>query len=186
MEELHSRGESLAESFFAKRDRELMEKLREELSNEQNRAALKCASGIQNDAVLQGLIDHGITPQSLAAVALIPLVVVAWADREMAPSEKDAILQAATDAGVATGSGAYEVLESWLKSRPGEDLLTAWKNYIAAIKENLDPAATSQLKHSVMTRATEVAESAGGYLGLVSKISAVEQTAIDDLKASFE
>ena len=57
MEELHSRGESLAESFFAKRDKELIENLRKELSSEEDRTSLKAASGIEDEAVLQGLVD---------------------------------------------------------------------------------------------------------------------------------
>ena len=35
MEELHSRGESMADSFYKQRDQELLAKLREEVSNEE-------------------------------------------------------------------------------------------------------------------------------------------------------
>jgi len=184
MEELHSRGESLAESFFAKRDKELIENLRKELSSEEDRTSLKAASGIEDEAVLQGLVDQGITPETLTAVSLIPLVTVAWADREIAKSEKEAILKAASEAGVGSDSAAYGLVESWLQTRPEDGLLDAWKNYVASIKSALDPAATSQLKHAVMTRAKEVAAAAGGYLGL-KKISAAEQSVIDDLEAAF-
>lgn len=184
MDELNSRGESLAESFFAKRDKELLQKLKEELSNEDDRSALSAASGIEDEAVLQGLVDQGITPESLTAVSLIPLVAVAWADREMADAEKKAILQAAADAGVTSDSTAYSVVQEWLETRPESDLLDAWKNYVASIKDKLDPSATGQLKHSVMSRSKDVARAAGGYLGL-SKISAAEQTVIDELEAAF-
>ena len=184
MDELNSLGASLAESFFAKRDKELLEKLKHEWANEDDRSSLKAASGIEDDAVLQGLIEQGITPESLTAVSLIPLVAVAWADREMADSEKQAILRAAADAGVTSDSTAYEVVEGWLETRPTSDLLKAWKNYVTSIKSKLDPSATGQLKHSVMTRSKEVARASGGYLGL-SKISAAEQAVIDELEATF-
>lgn len=184
MDELNSRGESLAESFFAQRDKELLEKLKQELASADDRSSLKAASGIEDEAVLQGLVDQGITPESLTAVSLIPLVAVAWADREMADAEKQAILKAAVDAGVTAESTAYNVVAGWLEDRPSGDLLEAWKSYVASIKDKLDPSATSQLKHSVMTRSKEVARAAGGYLGL-SKISAAEQTVIDDLEAAF-
>ena len=148
--------------------------------------ALKAASGIEDETVLQGLIENGITPESLTAVSLIPLVTVAWADREMADAEKTAILKAANDAGVTSESAAYSVVESWLQNRPDEDLLSAWKSYIDSVKSKLDPAATIQLKHSVVVRSTEIAKAAGGYLGLGNKISAAEQAVIDDLTAAFE
>ena len=186
MEELHSRGESMADSFFKQRDQELMAKLREEVSNEQCQLALKAASGIEDETVLQELVENGITPETLTAVSLIPLVTVAWSDRQMADAEKTAILKAANDVGVTSESAAYSVVESWLQSRPEDELLAAWKHYIATVKSKLDPAATSQLKHSVVTRSTEVAKAAGGYLGLGSKISAVEQAVIDDLTSAFE
>ena len=186
MEELHSRGETLAESFFKQRDQELVKKLREEVTNEECQLALKAASGIEDEATLQSLIDIGISPETLTAVSLIPLVTVAWADREMADAEKTAILKAANDAGVTSESAASGVVESWLQHRPDEDLLSAWKSYISAVKNKLDPAATSQLKHSVVTRSTEIAKAAGGYLGLGSKISDAEQAVIDDLASEFE
>jgi len=185
MDELNSCGESLAESFFKNRDRELVEKLRKDLSNEENRSTLKAASGIEDDTVLQGLLDNGITPESLTAVSLIPLVAVAWADREMSDTEKTAILKAAAEAGLTSESEAYGVLDSWLQSRPEDFLLSTWKTYISSVKRKLDPAATSQLKHSVISRSTEIAKAAGGYLG-ISKISAAEQTVIDELTAAFE
>jgi len=186
MEELHSRGETLAESFFKKRDQELIKKLREELSSEGDRSSLKSASGIEDEAVLKGLVEQGITPESLTAVSLIPLVAVAWADRQMSDSEKTAILKAAAEAGIGADSAAYGMVESWLETRPEDDLLEAWKSYVASIKSKLDPAATGQLKHSVLTRSKDVASAAGGYLGIGNKISAAEQSVIDELKAAFE
>lgn len=185
MEELHSRGETMAEGFFAKRDQELIKRLRKDVSNEECRKALKSASGIDDEQVLQHLIDQGITPSSLVAVSLIPMVAVAWADREMSGAEETAILKSANDAGIASDSAAYELIETWLKSRPEHELLEAWKSYVAAIKSKLDAGAASQLKQSVVDRATEVAKSAGGYLGLGSKISAAEQSVIDELKSAF-
>lgn len=185
MEELHSRGETMAEGFFAKRDQELIERLRKDVSNEQCREALKSASGIEDEQVLQNLIDQGISPHSLVAVSLIPLVAVAWADREMSDGEESAILKAANDAGVDSDSAAFEVVQSWLKTRPDDDLLTAWKSYVLAIKSKLDPGAAVQLKHSVINRSTEVAKSTGGYLGLGNKISAAEQSVLDDLESAF-
>ena len=154
------------------------------MASEDDRSSLKAASGIEDEAVLQGLVDQGITPESLTAVSLIPLVAVAWADREMADGEKKAILQAANDAGVTSDSTAYSVIEGWLESRPDSELLEAWKSYVASIKDKLDPSATGQLKHSVITRSKEVARAAGGYLG-ISKISSAEQAVIDELEAAF-
>lgn len=175
----------MAEGFFARRDRELIERLRQDISNEACQKALKAASGIDDQEVLQNLIDQGITPDSLVAVSLIPMVAVAWADREMSEAEKTAILKSANDAGIASDAAAFGVIESWLSSRPEHGLLEAWKSYVAAVNNKLDAGAANQLKESVIGRATKVAKSTGGYLGLGSKISAAEQSVLDELESTF-
>ena len=51
---------------------------------------------------------------------MIPLVTVAWADREMQFAEKAAILTAADSAGIRKDTPASELLAAWLHERPDE------------------------------------------------------------------
>jgi len=53
---------------------------------------------------LDSLIASGISPDTIAAVSLIPLVAVAWADKKLEAKERDAILNAATEAGISAGA----------------------------------------------------------------------------------
>jgi hypothetical protein len=69
----------------------------------------------------------------------------------------------------------------WLESRPDESLTEAWKNYMGALKESLDPPAFNQLKAHIIKRAENVAQSAGGFLGLGNKVSDSERKTIDEL-----
>ena len=57
-----------------------MERLRELKQREASRETLAKASGISNPAILDKLLDLGIRPEIVGALAVIPLVEVAWAD----------------------------------------------------------------------------------------------------------
>lgn len=178
---LHDRGQAIEDVFFTARDQELIQKLKQELAASEAREAMATASGINDEGVLDRLIECGISPASMASVALIPLVAVAWADNKMEANEKDAILKAASVAGVAEDSASYQAISAWLDSRPDASLTDAWKNYMGALKESLDPPAFNQLKALIIRRAENVAESAGGFLGLGNKVSDLERKTIDDL-----
>jgi hypothetical protein len=184
MEEIQGRGKALENAFFGERDKELLQKLKSELEGKHDREALSAVSGIDDEKVLDLLLGVGVTPESLAAVSLIPLVAVAWCDASMESTEKEAILNAAGAAGIDKSSASYELLGSWLTERPSSDLLDAWKAYIGVLQVNLDKTAFSQLKASVVNRAENVAESAGGFFGLGS-VSDREKKAIADLAATF-
>lgn len=184
MDDVQGRGKALENLFFGERDQELLQKLKSELEGKQAREALAAVSGIENDDVLEKLLSVGVTPESLSAVSLIPLVTVAWCDASMESTEEEAILKAAAAAGIENGSASLELLGNWLGERPGDDLLDAWKGYVAVLREKLDETAFTQLKTSVINRAENIAESAGGFFGLGS-VSDKEKKAIADLAAAF-
>ena len=183
---LKGRGKAMEDLFYAAKDQQLLKKIREEAASKEQTEALKAASGIEDSAVLDSLVAAGISPESLTSVSLVPLVAVAWADKKMEDAEKAAILQAAEAGGIEPSSASYATMESWLNKQPGKELLDAWKSYIAAIKDTLEPAASSQLKTSIIGRAEAVAKSAGGFLGVGNKVSDVEQKVLDDLAKAFD
>ena len=184
MDELHQRGKALEDHFFREKDKKLMEQLKADLTAKETREALAEVSGIKDEAVLDALVKVGISPGSLTSVSLIPLVSVAWADGKMEDKERKAILDAADQAGVVAGSAGYALLESWLNEQPDESLLVAWKDYVNALKGELDQAAFNQLKSSVLSRATDIAKSAGGFLG-INAINDAESQVINELEHAF-
>ena len=126
-----------------------------------------------------------INVQTLTALSVIPLVEVAWADGKMEKRERDAILQAADDAGVPKDSPGYRLLSEWLAERPDAQLLSCWKDYIAALADTLDAEDYAKVRDNLLARAREVAEAAGGILGLGS-ISSAEQDKLAELEAAFK
>jgi len=114
-------------------------------------------------------------------VTLVPLAVVAWADGSIQPQEREAILKAASDKGLQPGSLAWQMLESWLSKRPEPKLVEAWKRYVQSLWPSLTAKEHDEIREIGLERARHVAEAAGGFLGLTSKISASEQAALDEM-----
>ncbi|MCY3963709.1 MAG: hypothetical protein OXG83_01620 [Acidobacteria bacterium] len=181
---LKERGDSLEDAFFRNMDRELIEGLRAKKEREEQLDELAAASGIVHREVLGGLLDAGVHGEALVAVGLVPLIEVAWSDHAMDAGEREAILQAAREAGVTRGSTAAGLLFAWLERRPGVELLEAWKGYASALVAELDEADASAVRDDIMGRAQKVAEAAGGFLGLGS-VSREERRMLNELSAAL-
>jgi hypothetical protein len=182
---LAERRRALEESFFNKQNEALRLKLREREQASARKEALAAASGISDEATLSRLLALRISSETLAALYLVPLVEVAWADGKIEAAERKALLSAAQGAGMHDGNPSYGLLEGWLAQRPNSELLEAWKQYIRVLTETMDSAAKQTLKRDLVGRAKSVAEAAGGFLGVGGKVSAAEQKVINELEAVF-
>jgi len=176
---LGDRRRVLEDSFFAQRDRELMEKLKTQVKKE----ALSDACGIKNPAALESLVNANISPETITALTLVPLIAVAWADGKISPEERTAIFSAMEAAGIEADSICHQLLDTWLTD-PCPELVEAWKGYIQALAASASPDAIATLRDDVLERAREIAAAAGGVLG-VGSISKSERAVIEDLRSAF-
>jgi len=176
---------ALEEQFFLERERELLRTFREQMAAKERKQALAEASGITDEDLLDQLDKLDLGPETLAALSLVPLIAVAWADGKMDAKERQAVLAAAEQKGIQADHPGHPLLEGWLQRPPGRQLLQIWKDYVAALGETLSESARSALKHDLLGRARAVAEAAGGMLGLGSKVSKSEQAVLDELEAAL-
>ena len=97
----------LIDAVFYNRDKQLMEAFRERLDQLERRQQLQHVSDIRDEALLDRLLGLGITAESLAALGMVPLVWVAWADGEVAAEDFETlrreILERAGDVARASG-----------------------------------------------------------------------------------
>jgi hypothetical protein len=70
----------LEDAFFLEEDRVLRERLRAMQNLAESKEALSSVSGITNDVILTKLVELNVKPETVAALAAVPLVEVAWAD----------------------------------------------------------------------------------------------------------
>ncbi|MFT5441862.1 MAG: hypothetical protein ACI8W3_000904 [Myxococcota bacterium] len=183
---LDKRRQALEESFFQKQNAQLIAAIREKKARQQLIDELGKAMSLNDEALLGQLVDTGLRSQTWLAISLVPLIEVAWADREMEPAEREAVLKAAAEAGTADGSEVRDVLNSWLDERPGPSLREVWKSYIATVLIALGDTERELLQEMTLGSAREVAKAAGGILGFGNKISDVEEEVLKDLEAAFQ
>ena len=182
---LSNRRKRLEETFFHKQNAKLQEQLRVQALESADMNALSAASGINDEAVLQRLFALGIRCDTLAALCLIPLIEIAWADHDLNRKERDAILSGAEQAGLKKNTPSHELLESWLEEKPGPDLLLTWKEYVGELSAALSGDEKNSLKHDLLARARNVSDAAGGFLGFGNRVSEAEDAMLTELEQAF-
>jgi hypothetical protein len=181
---LAERKQALEEAFFQKAEKEQVDKYRDKLGKQKTLDELREISGMESEAVLEKLVDAGITGDTMAAIALVPLVHVAWSDGELDKKERAAILQAADHKGIKTDSPAHGLLDKWLDKKPSRELFAAWQSYIGGLGTHLDAKQIAELRDQIVEFAREVARSAGGFLGF-GAVSESETRALEQIAAAF-
>ncbi len=178
------RERALENEFCYKVDQKLLEKLRRTVDLEETKHALASASHIHDETLLKELAELGVKPESLAAVNVIPLVIIAWANHQLPPQERLAVLALAAEEGVSDGSPAYGLLEHWLREEPGSQLRQVWKHFVQEILASLSPVARTALQREVMSRARAVAKTAHGVFEF-GRLSPGETQVLVDLESAF-
>lgn len=181
---LKAKARALEDSFFANENARLLQKLRETAAKEDKKNEFREYLSIENDEVLDALVELAVEPETLVAFTLVPLVEVAWADGEIQPSEREAIIKAAVERGVEEGSATCTLLRNWLETPPNPKLLETWGGYIEELMGSLGAEMRAQMKRSILGNARAIAEAAGGFLGIAS-ISAAEKKKLDELEWAF-
>ncbi|MBA4179918.1 MAG: hypothetical protein C0506_04950 [Anaerolinea sp.] len=183
---LEERKNTLEEEFFRKQNAEAIARLRTTQDRAQAREAMAATSGISDGAVLDRLIDQGLNPASLAAVALVPLVAVAWADRKIEEKERRAVLEVAASSGLTSDMPGYELLDSWLRQAPPPSLLATWADYARALAASMEAGDRRDFRNTLLARAKTVATAAGGgFAGRGSKVSGAEEAVLRSVEEAL-
>ena len=183
---LSKRGAALEESFFRRRDAELLEEMKKSMATDSQRDALIKSSGISDNALLDRFIELKLSADTVAALSLVPLIQVAWADNKLESQEREAVLAAAAESGVAKDKPAYKLLLGWLEKEPEVEILDTWKEYVKALSGVLAAEDRASFRDGIFARVTKIAESTGGILGVGNKVSTGEQAVIEDLMKAFD
>ena len=171
----------LEEAFFAEKHARHLKEMRKQAEHEDRREALRKVVRVQDEAFLDRLIAMGIGPERAIVLRLIPLIFVAWADGSVDERERKAILEAAGKQDLAAEDLAQELLGDWLERKPDPRLLDTWKAYIREVWPQFSSDEQDQMRANLLTSTREVAEAAGGFLGIAS-ISSAERLVLDDLE----
>ena len=178
------RERGIEEEYFMRKERELIAKLHEKLSDDSARAQMEEATGIHDTEVIEALQDLGYTPETVQLLHLVPLIQVAWASGDVNAEERELITQLAYTRGVQPQSKAQTQLNDWLTNKPApeffENTLRAIRIFIAALPEDQQGDAQQDL----LSYCTRIAEASGGFLGFGS-VSSDERRALQHISSTL-
>lgn len=178
------RERALEEEFFHRVNKRLTDQLRQSMAEDKSLDALATATGLQDRDILLELLSTGISAESLVAMTLAPLVLVAWSDGELDDKERLAIASAVHDQGILKDSPAGELLEEWLSHCPGDQLFETWKHYTESLRSSLQDKAQADLRKQILARCASVAAASGGVLGL-GRVSPQESQVLKDIESAL-
>jgi hypothetical protein len=176
---------SREEEYFRRKDRELVEKLRQAAEADASRQAWERTSGIHDPVMLQELEALGFTPDTVSLLPLVPIVQVAWAEGGVSDDERTLIVKFARGRNIREGSRADQQLSAWLEERPSEAVFVRATRLIRAMLDHPEGQTGSWSIDELIHHCEEIAEASGGLLGF-HKISAEERTLLGRIQSALK
>jgi len=161
---LDDREHALENEYFYRKDRELIEHLREEGRKEAERHALEEELQTDDATFLEELQAAGFSPDNLRLIHLVPLVEVAWSEGEVTARERELILALASRRGFDTDSAAFRQLVGWLDSQPDAAFFETTYKAIRRLLALEDETSRQATQEDLVAWCTRIAEATGGIL----------------------
>lgn len=125
------------------------------------------------------LATLGLDERTYPAVALLPLIEVAWADGRIQRAERRLIRQTVERYGMAV-RGAW--LDRWLEERPPASEFLAARQVLLALLQRAGAASDApETLEALLDLCHRVAAVAGGLFGLAFTVTASERACIEDI-----
>ena len=165
------------EEYFRRKDRELIERMRQQTASASARKELEAATGIHDADSLADLEALGFSPQTITLLPLVPVLQVAWAEGGVSTAEREMIVKLARAREVTPGSAADTLLHGWLDQRPSDALFRKAGRLIAAMLDHPEGAELQVTADDLIKYCEQIAHASGGIFGFGS-VSAEEKTAL--------
>lgn len=170
--------------FFAKKDAEAREKLRQQAEvaaqHLQDRRKIGETLGTSDDALIERLRTLGFDGETARIFDLLPLVHVAWADGSIQSKEREAIFEILKARGLERGGKAWGFVEWLLEKKPPQAFLD---ETLGLLRDCV--AASGRPATDIVDLSIQVANATGGFLGLGGKISGEERDLIAKIAAEL-
>jgi tellurite resistance protein len=173
------RERALEESYFQKKERELIERQREKVAIENARAKLAEKTGVTNEEILEALEELGYDHETVRLLHLMPVIYIAWADGKMRDKERRGILEVARLAGISEGSKADERLGNLIESAPSDEVWEASFLAIQAVLRAGDKEKVEHMRKNVLSYCESIASLSKGLFGLELLGTGAERAALE-------
>jgi hypothetical protein len=173
------------EEYFRRKDRELLERMRQSAADAATRKSIEDATGIHDPEQIQELQALGFTPETLPLLPLIPVLQVAWAEGGVSAAERTMIIDLARSRDIAAGSAADAQLQEWLEEKPSDATFRKASRLIAAMLDHPAGAEMQVSADDLMKYCEQIAHASGGLFG-IGKVSAGEKAALQQIAAQLK
>lgn len=170
--------------YFAKLDAQLIEQMHQQKEAAEAKDDLAKATGISDEALLDKILESGVTTGNLKALSLAPSICVAWANGNLDKDERVAVLSAIEAEGIGKDSPSYPIFESWLSRAPDPTLMDTWRDYIGSLLEHMDTFSRERIQKDLLERCEKIARASGGFMGMGS-ISDAERQVLDEIESAL-
>jgi hypothetical protein len=173
------------EDYFRRKDRELLERMRQASETEQSRRELESATGIQDAGLIADLEELGFTPETIKLLPIIPVLQVAWAEGGISSSERTMLAELARSRGITAGSAADARLTEWMDQRPSDDTFRKANRLISAMLDSPAVAGGQMSADELIKYCEQIAAASGGFFG-IGKVSSEEREALQQIAAEIK
>ena len=173
------------EDYFRKRDRELIERMRQAAADERSRRELETKTGLQDAELLKDLQELGFAPETLPLLPIVPILQVAWAEGGVSDAERKLIVQLARARGITPDSAADRLLNEWLKQRPAAQVFSSATRLIAAMLDQPTHAMGDLSADDLIKYAESIASASGGMFG-IGRISPEERATLAEIASALK
>jgi hypothetical protein len=181
---LASRKRTNEEDYFQRKDRELIEKVRQRAKVEQQLREIGEKAGVTDPEIIRELADLGFTPETVRLLPLIPILEVAWSEGGVTPPERKMLVDLARTRGIEVGTPADHQLVDWLDRQPAETVFRRAGRLISALFASGGHFEMS--KEDLLKYCEAIADSSGGLFG-IRRVSSEERAALgriaDEIKS---
>jgi hypothetical protein len=172
--------------YFRQKEAELLNHLRREAGLAAGLQRIGGAAGAADQDLLHGLLDLGYTSDTVVLLPLVPLVQIAWANREVSSRESERIRELAHTRGIDEGSPAFDLLESWLSRGFSDEFFRKTLRVIGRLLNALRPDERNAVKQEFISSCSYVAQGSGAILGLGNAIGFPERKLLEEIAGTFE
>lgn len=180
-----NRRKSFEAEYFARKDSQLVDKLKAVFHRKIDKESLQKATRIQNERLLENLMALNLSGELMAAFNLLPLVELAWADGAVDERETRAILAAAEQAGLVPQSKASQLIEFALKHGPNPEAREAWYHYANELKNTLSARQLAEFREDLLQHARSIATASGGFMNVAFTVSPNEKRVLDQIEKAL-
>jgi DNA-binding phage protein len=174
---LDDRKRASVEDYFLRKDRELVEKMRNAAAADRAKSEMSAKTGLSDPALLKELEALGFTPETISVLPLVPVVEMAWAEGGITPAERTLLVTLARARGIAEGSPADRQLSDWMARQPSPDVFARATRLIRAMLDTGLSEGGKLTADDLIKYSESIAAASGGILG-IGKISSDERATL--------